>query len=124
MGGLIQKYASMAFTHQIRSVVDMGFTSGGGGLAGGCGGGTVGGGTMINEVFVGMAGDAVVTRGVTGGSGLVTGILGWEPEGGNGVLCLGGEGSEAGLTVYWCSKTLLEDEEGSVGVLGLVGDCV
>ena len=42
----------------------------------------------------------VVTKGMTGGRGLVTEILGWEPEGGNGVLRLGGEGSDAGLTVY------------------------
>ena len=61
MEGLIQKYASMAFTHWIASsvspekssgraslttvvlvVVDMGFIGGGGGLAGGCGKGTVG----------------------------------------------------------------------------------
>ena len=42
----------------------------------------------------------MVTKRVTGGSGLVTGILGWEPEGSNGVLHLGGEGSDAGLTVY------------------------
>ena len=81
-------------------VVDMGFAGGGGGLAGGYGGGTVGGGMMINEVFIGMTGGAVVVRGVTGGSGLVTEILGWKPEGDNGVLCLGDEGSDAGLTVY------------------------
>ena len=47
-----------------------------------------------------MTKDTVVTRGVTGGNGLVTGIVGWELEGGNGVGCLGGEGSDAGLTVY------------------------
>ena len=104
--GLTWKYASMAFTHWIASsvspektsgrasltvlvlvVVDMGFAGGGTRLAGGCDEGTAVKGT-------------VVTRGVTGGSGLVTGILGWEPEGGNGVLRLGGEGSDAGLTVY------------------------
>ena len=109
----------MAFTHQIASlvspekssgraslttlvlvVVNMGFTGGGGGLAGGCGGGTVAGDVKINEVFIGTAGGAVVIRGVTCGSWLVIGILGWEPEGGNGVLYLGGEGSDAGLTVY------------------------
>ena len=113
-----------SLTMVVLVVVDMGFAGGGGGLAGGYGGGTVGGGMMINEVFIGMTGGAVVVRGVTGGSGLVTGMLGWEPEGGNGVLHLGGEGSDAGLTVYWCSKTLFEDEEGSVGILGLAGDCV
>ena len=94
------------------------------GLAGGCDGGAVGRGVKINGVVVGMTEGTVVTRGVTGGNGLVTGILGWEPAGGNGVVCLGGEGSDAGLTVYWRPKTLLEDEEGSIGVLGLVGDCV
>ena len=47
-----------------------------------------------------MTEGTVVTKGVTGGNGLVTGILGWEPEGGNGLVCLGGEGSDAGLTVY------------------------
>ena len=101
MEGLTRKYASMAFTHRLASsvspektsgrvpltvlvlvVVDMGFAGGGTGLAGGCDGGTV------------------VTKGVTGGNGLVAGILGWEPEGGSGVVRLGGEGSDAGLTVY------------------------
>ena len=109
----------MAFTHWIASsvspektsgrvsltvlvlvVVDIGFAGGGTGLAGGCDGGTVIKGVKINVVVVGTTEDVVVTRGVTGGSGLVTGILGWEPEGGNGVLCLGGEGSDAGLIVY------------------------
>ena len=99
--GLSRKYASMVFTHWLASsvspektsgrasltvlvlvVVDMGFAGGGTGLAGGCDGGTV------------------VTKGVTGGNGLVAGILGWEPEGGSGVVRLGGEGSDAGLTVY------------------------
>ena len=141
--GLIGKYASMAFTHWIASsvspekisgraslialvlvVVDMGFAGGMDGLAGGWNRGIVDKGAKINGVVVGMIEDVVVTKGVTGGNGLVTGILGWEPEGGNGVLCLGGEGSDAGLTVYWHPKTLFEDEEGSVGVLGLVGDWV
>ena len=86
-------------------VVDMGFTGGGGGLAGGCDGGTVDGGTVVEGVkidgtVVGTAGDAVVARRVTGSNGLVTGILGWEPEGGNGVTHFGGEGSDAGLFVY------------------------
>ena len=80
-------------------VVNIGL-AGGGGLTGGCGGGTVGGGTVINEVVIDTTGCTIVTRGVTGGSELVTGILGWEPEGGNGVLHLGGEGSNTGLTVY------------------------
>ena len=69
-------------------------------MVGGCNEGTVVEGAKINVVVVGMTEGVVVTRGVTGGSGLVTGTLGWEPEGGNGVLCLGGEGSDAGLTVY------------------------
>ena len=108
----------MVFTHRIASsvspektsgrasltvlvlVVDMGFAGGGTGLAGGCDGGMVVEGAKIDVAVVGTTEDAVVARGVTGGSGLVTGILGWKPEGGNGVLCLGGEGSDAGLTVY------------------------
>ena len=117
--GLTQKYAFMAFTHQIASsvslektsgrasltvlvlvVVDIGFAGGGTGLAGGCDGGTVDGHAKINGVVIGTTEGAVVTKGVTGGRGLVAGILGWEPEGGNGVLCLGGEGSDAGLIVY------------------------
>ena len=90
----------MVFTHRIASlvspengsgrasltmgvlvVVDMGFAGGGGGLAGGCGGGTVGGGAVVKGVkvdgmVVGTTEDTVVTRGVTDGNGLVTGILG------------------------------------------------
>ena len=116
---MTQKYASMALTHWIALsvsleksagraaltsavlvVVDMGFTGGGGGLAGGWGGGTVGGGAKIDGTVVGTTEDTVITKGVTGGSGLITGMLGWEPEGGNGVLHLGGEGSDAGLAVY------------------------
>ena len=80
-------------------VVNMGFAGGGGGLAGGCGGGTVIEGVKIDRTVVTME-DTVVAKGVTGGNGLVTGILGWEPEGGNGVVHLGGEGSDAGLSVY------------------------
>ena len=116
---LTRKYASMAFTHRLASsvspekisgrasltvlvlvVVDMGFVSGGTGLAGGCNGGTVVRGAKINEVVIGTTEGTVVTKRVTGGNGLVTGILGWEPEGGSGVVHLGGEGSDAGLTVY------------------------
>ena len=93
--GLTRKYASMAFTHRIASsvspektlgrasltvlvlvVVDIGFAGGGAGLAGGCDGGTVDEGAKIDGVVVGIIEDTVVTRGVTGGSGLVTGILG------------------------------------------------
>ena len=117
--GLTRKYASMAFTHRLASsvspektsgsasltvlvlvVVDMGFAGGGTGLAGGCDGGTVVGGAKINGVVVGTTEGTMVTKGVTGGNGLVTGTLGWEPEGGSGVIHLGGEGSDAGLTVY------------------------
>ena len=95
--GLIEKYASIASIHRMASsdspekcsgraalisavlvVVDMGFAggglTGGFGLTGGCDGGTVVG--KIDEVVVGTAEDTVVTRGVTGGSGLVTGLLG------------------------------------------------
>ena len=109
----------MAFTHRLASsvspekisgrasltvlvvvVVDMGFIGGGIGLTGGCEEGTVVGGAKIDGVVVGTTEGTVVTKGVTGGNGLVTGILGWEPEGGSGVVRLGGEGSDAGLTVY------------------------
>ena len=86
-------------------VVDMGFAGGGGGLVGGCGDGTVGGsavvkGVKIDGMVVGTMEATVVTKGVTGGNGLVTGILDWGPEGGSGVVCLGGKGRDAGLTVY------------------------
>ena len=54
-------------------------------------------GVKIDGVVIGTTEGTVVTKGVTGGSGLVTGILDWEPEG---VVHLGGEGSDAGLTVY------------------------
>ena len=60
----------------------------------------MGRGAKIDGTVVGAIEDTVVTKGVTGSNGLVTGILGWEPEGGNGVVCLGGEGSDAGLSVY------------------------
>ena len=81
-------------------VVDIGFAGGGTGLAGGCDGGTMDKGAKIDGVVIDMTEDTVVARGVTGGSGLVAGPIGWELEGGNGVLHLGGEGSDAGLTVY------------------------
>ena len=81
-------------------VVDIGLVGGGIGLAGGCDGGIVDEGVKIDGVVVGMTDDTVVTRGVTGGSGLVIGTVGWELEDGNGVLDLGGEGSDGGLTVY------------------------
>ena len=57
-------------------VVDMGFVGGGAGLAGGCDGGTVDRGAKIDGMFVGTTEDTVVTKGMTGGNGLVTGILG------------------------------------------------
>ena len=82
--GLIEKYASMASIHLMASsdslekcsgraalisevfvVVDIGFA---------------GGGLMVvekrNGVVIGTTDDMVVTRGVTGGRGLVTGLLG------------------------------------------------
>ena len=40
------------------------------------------------------------------------------------MLRFGGEGSDTGLTVYCCPRTLFEDDKESSGVLGLVGDCV
>ena len=102
--GLTQKYTSMVFTHWIVSsvspektlgrasltvlvlvVVDIGFAGGGTGLVGGCDGGTTDKGAKIDGVVAGTTEDTVVTKGVTGG---------------NGVLHLGGEGSDAGLTVY------------------------
>ena len=81
-------------------VVDIGFAGGGGGLVGGCGSGTVGGGTVVNGVIIGMTEDAVGTREVAGGKRLVTGTLDCGPEGGNEVMRLGGEGRDAGLAVY------------------------
>ena len=124
-----EKFAgSAALISAVLVVVDIGFTGGGAGLAGGCGGGTVDRGAVINEVVkagelvVDTAGDAVVTRRVTGGKGLVTGMLGCELEDGREVMHLGGKGRDAGLAVYCHPKTLFEDEEGSVGILGLVGD--
>ena len=94
--GLIEKYASMASIHLMASsdslekcsgraalisaafvVVDMGFAGGrltGFGLLGGCVGGKVV--EKRDEEVVGTTEDAVVTRGVTGGKGLVTGLLG------------------------------------------------
>ena len=128
--GLIEKYASMASTHLMASsdspekcsgraalisevfvVVDMGFT--GGRLTGGWGGTTGGCRT----------GGFRVARGVTGGKGFVAGATVWE-LGGSGVARFGGEGKDVGLTVYYRPRIRFKDEEGSGGVLGLVGDCV
>ena len=94
--GLIEKYASMASIHLMASsdspekcsgraalisaalvVVDMGFAGGrltGFGLLEDRVGGMVV--EKRDEEVVGMTEDAVVTRGVTGGKGLVTGLLG------------------------------------------------
>ena len=93
--GLIEKYTSMASIHRMASsdspekcsgraalisavlvVVDMGFVGGRAGLAGGCDGGTVVEVEKINVVVAGTIGDMVGTKGVIGGSGLVTGLLG------------------------------------------------
>ena len=139
--GLIEKYASMALTHlmalsdspekrsrratlisKVLVVVDMGFT--GGGLTGGWGGIT--GGCWTGGAVAGVAtatGGFRVTRGVTGGKGFVAGVTVWE-LGGKGVARLGGKGRDAGLTMHCYPRTCFEDEEGSGGVLGLVGDCV
>ena len=139
--GLIEKYASMVSTHLMASsdspekcsgradlisevfvVVDMGFAGGGltggwGGTAGGCGTGGAGAGVATTT------GGFRITRGVTGGKGFVAGATVWE-LGGRGVARFGGKGKDAGLTVYCRPRTRFEDEEGSGGVLGLVGDCV
>ena len=92
--GLIEKYASMASIHLMalsdspekcsgraalisEVFVDMGFAGGGltgFGLLGGCGEVTVV--EKRNGAVVDTVDDVVVTRGVTGGRGLVTGLLG------------------------------------------------
>ena len=53
----------------------MGFAGGGGGLVGGCDSEAVGGVAAVDGVVIGTMEDTVVTRGVTGGKGLVTGTL-------------------------------------------------
>ena len=88
--GLTAKYALIAFIQRTASsvspeksagsaalisvvlvVVDIRFAGGGAGLAGGCGGRTVGGGAVVSEVVetgglvVDTAEDAAVTKGVT-----------------------------------------------------------
>ena len=80
------------------------------------------GGAEGGGLASGMAGGTVVTRGMTGGKGFVTEILGCELKGGKKAMCLGGKGRDAGLAGH--PKTLFEDEKGSVRVLDLVGDCV
>ena len=136
--GLIEKYASIASIHRMASsdspekcsgraalilvvlvVVDMGFVDGG--LTGGWGG-TTGGCCVVVDV-TDVTGGFRVVKGVTGGKGFVVGGT-VEELGGRGVAHLGGEGRDAGLTVYCRPRTLFKDEEGSRGVLGLVGDCV
>ena len=105
--GLTVKYAFMAFIQWTVSsvspeksagsaalilavlvVVDIGFAGGGAGLAGGCDGRTVDKNAVVKEgvktggLVVDVSGGAVVTRGVTGGKKLVTGMLGCELKGG------------------------------------------
>ena len=139
--GLIEKYASMASIHLMASsdspekcsrraalisevfvVVDMGFA--GGGLTGGWGG--IAGGCRAGGAVVGVVaatGGFRVVRGMTGGKGFIAGATVWELCG-RGVAHFGSEGKDVGLTVYCRPRTCFEDEEGSGGVLGLVGDCV
>ena len=138
---LIEKYASIVSIHRMASsdspekcsgraawisavlvVVDMGFAVGG--LTGGWGG-TVGG-CWIGDAAVDTTdatGGFRFVRGVTGGKGFVVGATVWE-LGGRGAAPLGGKGRDAGLVVYCHPRTLFEDEEGSGGMLGLVGDSV
>ena len=90
-----------AFISVVLVAVDIGFTWGGLGLAGGCGGGTVvEGGARGNGLAIGMTGGTMVTRGITGGKGFVTEMLDWKVKGGRGVMHLDGEGRDTGLTVY------------------------
>ena len=84
-----------ALTLVVLVVVNMGFVDGGGGLVGGCGGGTVGGDAVVNEMVVDVTQNTEVTRGVTGGRGLA-----WELEGGSAMKHLGGKGNDVGLAVY------------------------
>ena len=98
---------------------------GGGGLTGGWEGRTVGGcwtGGVVVTVVDATGGFRVV-KGMTGGKGFVVGTMVWE-LGGSRVAHLGGEDKDTGLVVYCCPRTLFEDNKGSGGVLGLVGDCV
>ena len=111
-----------ALISMVLVVVDMGFT--GGGLVGGWGGIT--GGCWTEGVVAGVAivtGGFRVVKGVTGGKEFIAGAMVWE-LGGTGVAHFGGEGKDAGLTVYCHPRTCFEDKEGSGGVLDLVGDCV
>ena len=117
--GLTEKYTFMAFIQQTASlvspeksagsaalisavlvVVDIGFAGGGAGLAGGCNGGIVDKSAVVKEEAVDAVGGTVVIRGVTGGKGLITGMLGCELEAGREAMHLGGEGRDAGLAVY------------------------
>ena len=101
------------------------------GLAGGCGGGTVGGGTVVTggagagRLAGDVTEDTMVTRRVTGNRGLVTGMLGCELEGGKKVMYLGGEGRDAGLQSIDILKLFLRMRRDLLGCyVGLVGDCV
>ena len=111
-----------ALISMVLMVVDMEFT--GGGLVGGWGGITGGCWTedAVADVVTATGGFRAV-KGVTGGKGFIAGVMVWE-LGGRGVARFGGEGKDAGLTVYCRPRTRFEDKEGSGGVLGLVGDCV
>ena len=125
VNGLTAKYAFMAFIQwtafsipleksagsaalisAVLVMVDIGFAGGATGLAGSCGGRTVVRVTVVNEaveavgLVVDMTEGAVVTRGITGGKELVTGMLGCELDGGREVMHLGGESRDAGLAVY------------------------
>ena len=97
---------SAALILAVLVVVDIGFVGGGAGLAGGCSGETVGGGAVVTggvgggRLDGGATEDTVVTRGMTGGRGLVTGTLGGEFEGGREAMHLGGKGRDAGLAEY------------------------
>ena len=83
-------------------VVDIGFAGGGWEWVGrrlwqwDCGWGVA----VVNGVVVDTMGDAVVTRGMIGGKGLVTVMLGCKLEGGNEAMRLGSEGRNTELAKY------------------------
>ena len=98
---------SAAFNSEVLVVVNIRFVGGRLGLTGGCSGGMVGrGGAVVRGaaegrgLVVGITDDTVVTRGVTGGKGFITGTLGWDVEGGKEAMHLGGEDKNAGLIEY------------------------
>ena len=132
MDGLIWKYTSIASIQQTALSDSLEKWSGRAALIsavlvvvyrGFAGEGGLTGGAVVDVVVAGMAEGFNVVKGVTSGKGFVVGVMVWE-LGGRGVAHLGGEGRDTGLTVYWCPRTLFEDEERSGGVLGLVGACV